>query len=686
MNERVGTVLLCLALTISGHSALAAPLSVEEIVTLKSVIAAKLSPDGQRIAYLLNVHRKPYVDDDGVPYRELHVTDLEGNARGYVMGEVGVREVLWSIDGSRLYYLAERDDDEHVSLYSIAIGGGESTQVYEHETDMTGLRLSPDGTQLAFRAVDAPPDENEALEDKGFKAVVYEESARFTDIWTLDLTADEPQAVAADLPGNASALEWAPDGQRYAVALAPTPLVDDSYVRRKIHIVEAASGRVLRELDHEGKLGAFAWSPDSRRIAFVGGEDMNDPLEGRIYVARADGEQVENLTPDYPGHVHDIAWRDDDTLLYRGSRGLWMELATIDVRDGMRTAPQLVEGQPIARDIDTRPGIARIAVIADTPTHPDEVYVWEPRGGYRRLTDSNPWLAERDLAVQEAVTYQARDGLELEGVLVRPLDERPGQRYPVVLAIHGGPESHYSHGWMSGYTFPAQAMAAQGFAFFYPNYRASTGRGVAFSKLDHGDPAGKEFDDIVDAKTYLVDIGLADPERVGISGGSYGGYATLWGATALTEHYAAGVAFVGISDLVSKIGTGDIPHEMHLVHLRFWPWENRQLAQERSPIYHAGKSRTPLLILGGDADTRVDPSQSLSIYRHIKLQTDTPVRLVRYPGEGHGNARTAARLDYALRMQRWMTHYLQGPGGEPPPFELDHAARLEEAHDQNDEE
>lgn len=677
--------LLCLCLALSSPWTFAAPLTIEEIVTLKSVLAAKLSPDGQRVAYVLNVHRKPYVDDDGAPHRELHVTDLQGNSRGYVTGEVGVREVLWSADGGRLYYLAERDDDEHVALYSIPVDGGESTRVYAHDTDMTGMRLSSDGTRLAFRAVDPAPEQAEALADKGFKAVVYEESARFTGVWTLDLTADDAEAVAAELPGSASALEWAPDGQRYAVALAPTPLVDDSYVRRKLHIVEAATGRVLRELDHEGKLGAFAWSPDSRRVAFIGAEDVNDPLEGRVYVATVDGEQVENLTPDYAGHVHDIAWRDDDTLLYRGSRGLWVELATIDARDGMRTPPRLVEGQPIAREIDARQGIERVALIADTPMHPSEVYVWEPRDGYRRLTDSNPWLAERDLAAQEAVTYQARDGLELEGVLIRPLDERGGERYPVVLAIHGGPESHYSHGWMSSYTFPAQAMAAEGFAFFYPNYRASTGRGVAFSKLDHGDPAGREFDDIVDAKAYLVDIGLADPDRVGISGGSYGGYATLWGATALTEHYAAGVAFVGISDLVGKIGTGDIPHEMHLVHLRFWPWEDWQLARERSPIYHAGKSRTPLLILGGDADTRVDPSQSLSIYRHIKLQTDTPVRLVRYPGEGHGNARTAARLDYALRMRRWMSHYLQGPGGEPPPYELDHGARLKVSSDEDEE-
>src|SRR5690606_18025353 len=254
-----------------------------------------------------------------------------------------------------------------------------------------------------------------------------------------------------------------------------------------------------------------------------------------------------------------------------------------------------------------------------------------------------------DLAVQEPIRYRARDGLELEGLLIRPLEERRGQRYPLVIVVHGGPESHFSQGWLSNYTFPAQALAAEGYAAFYPNYRASSGRGVEFSMLDHGDPAGREFDDLVDAKRHLVEIGLADAERVGITGGSYGGFATMWAATALSEHFAAGVAFVGLSDQTFSLGTSDIPNELYQVHTRRWPWDDWQFALERSPIYHAGNARTPLLILHGDQDPRVHPSQSLALYRHIRLRTGTPVRLVWYPGEGHGNRDTAAQLDYALR-------------------------------------
>ena len=679
------TLSIFLALILLGHAGTAPgqgePLTLEDIVTLKRVASAVLSPDGEHIAYVLNVPRTPYVDDNGSAYRELHITDLEGNSRGYITGEVNIGQIAWSDDGQTVYYLAERnDDDEFRALYGIPLAGGESQRLYSHDANIQSFSPSPDGRRLGFLGTDGYPSEREQLANLGFRAVVYGESRRSTRAWVLDLEAEEAEAVAADLPGSASDFRWAPDGERYLVGLAPTPSVDDSFMSRRFHIVDAQSGEVLNRFETEGKLGDVAWSPDSRQIAFVGAVDLSDPSPGQIFIAAADGEGVRELTPTYPGHVAELEWRDTQTLWYRGSRGLWNEIGVLSA-NGTSILSAQPEGDPIARSFDAVPGSETLAVIADTPEHPSEVYVWNEAEGYRRLTHSNPGLEGRPLAAQEPVTYTARDGLELEGVLVRPLESEPGERHPLILVVHGGPEAHYSHGWMSGYSAPAQTLTARGYALFYPNYRASTGRGVEFSKLDHYDPAGKQFDDIVDAKAHLVDIGLADPERVGITGGSYGGYATMWGSTALSEHFAAGVAFVGISNLVSKFVSGDIPRELYEVHTRFWPWDDWQLTLERSPIFHAGNSRTPLLILGGDSDTRVNPSQSLQLYQTLKLRTDTPVRLVIYPGEGHGNSRTAAQLDYAMRMTRWMDHYLMGPGGEAPPYELDHAGRLAEIND-----
>jgi dipeptidyl aminopeptidase/acylaminoacyl peptidase len=233
-----------------------------------------------------------------------------------------------------------------------------------------------------------------------------------------------------------------------------------------------------------------------------------------------------------------------------------------------------------------------------------------------------------------------------------------------------------SNGWVTTYSRPGQVAAARGFAVFYPNYRGSTGRGVDFSKLGQADAAGREFDDLVDGVDALIDRGLVAKDKVGITGGSYGGYASAWGATYYSHRFAASVMFVGISDDVSKIGTTDIPEEMFLVHHRKRLWDDWDYFLQRSPIRHVEKNRTPTLILHGKNDPRVHPSQSLELHRHLKTLNQAPVRLVLYPGEGHGNRRAASRLDYNLRMLRWMEHYLQGPAGEPPAWKIDYAKQI----------
>jgi dipeptidyl aminopeptidase/acylaminoacyl peptidase len=307
-----------------------------------------------------------------------------------------------------------------------------------------------------------------------------------------------------------------------------------------------------------------------------------------------------------------------------------------------------------------------MAMIADSPQHPGEAYLLSAGASApKRLTDSNPWLAEKKLGRQEMVTYKARDGLEIQGILIRPLNEVAGKKYPLITVVHGGPESHYNNGWLTFYSGPGQMGAAEGYMVFYPNYRGGTGRGVEFAMTSQGDLAGKEFDDIVDGVDYLIERGLVDKDKVGVTGGSYGGYATGWMATRYTDRFAAGVMFVGISDNISKWGTSDIPEEMYLVHSRKRIWEDYEWFLKRSPIYYADQAKTPLLIMAGAEDTRVDPGQSMELYRHIKTRTDTPVRLVLYPGEGHGNRNATARLDYSNRLMSWFGKYLKGEENRP---------------------
>ena len=682
MNRLVRTTcrsacLLLIAMLTLGQPAHAQStgLSLEEIIDLKRVAGAYMSPAGDKIAYLLSVPRELYKEDDGRPHRELHVVDLDGVSRPYVTGKFEITAVAWSVDGESVFFVAARDAEAKFnSLYEISLSGGEAVERFTHVNSIGNIYPSPDGETIAFLASDAPPTKQEELALKGFKAVVYEESVPVTKTWMLDL--DSEEAVVQDLPGSASAFAWAPDGSRYAVSLAPTPLIDDSYTSRDVYFVNAANGKVQGKAGSVGKLGRFEFSPDGERLAYIGSVDINDPQEGRLYVTSTEGGERQDLVPEYPGHISDFAWQDDNRLRWLGGRGVWTQLSTASVSE-TNDAGEAPTAGPILRTIDTRPGLSVSAAVADSPQHPPEVYLLRDGAEPQRLTFSNPLLNERKLGRQEAITYKARDGVELEAVLIHPFNKKRGGN-PLIVFVHGGPEAHQSNGWMSNYSQPAHTLAAEGYAIVYPNYRGSTGRGVQFSKMGQNDYAEEEFNDLVDVKTHLVEQGLADPDRVGISGGSYGGYASMWSASALSEEYAAAVAFVGISNQLSKFGTGDIPYEMYNVHSRAWPWEDWMWMLKRSPIYHADKTKTPMLIMHGDQDPRVHPSQSLEMYRHIKLRTDTPVRLVFYPGEGHGNRNTAATYDYSLRFKRWMDHYLKGPGGEAPPYEIDHAANLAE--------
>ncbi|MFP6686178.1 MAG: S9 family peptidase, partial [Polyangiaceae bacterium] len=398
------------------------------------------------------------------------------------------------------------------------------------------------------------------------------------------------------------------------------------------------------------------------------------PLDGGL---ERGGPLKAVLPLDAKEHVRGFGWLDGETLAFLSDREMQTVVGTVKA-DGSNAKVLVGPKSPVGWQLSVSRASGTAALLADTPSFPAEVFSLslKANGEAKRLTTHNEWLAEITLGKQESVTYKARDGLAIGGVLVHPVNAEEGERVPLVLVVHGGPESHVKNGWVTNYSRPGQTGAARGWAVFYPNYRGSTGRGVEFSKKGQSDYAGGEFNDLVDAITHFDNSGLIDKTKVGITGGSYGGFASAWAATKLTEHFAASVMFVGISDHISKAGTTDIPNEMYMVHARRWPWKHWDWFRERSPIHYIEQARTPILIMHGENDTRVHPSQSMELYRYIKLIGKTPTRLVLYPGEGHGNRKAAARLDYSLRQLRWLEHYLVGAGGDPPAHAVDHAAAM----------
>ena len=671
----LGLALLILAAgQVSAGEGLFAP---RHVAKLRSVGSAAISPDGKQVAYTLAVQRDPLEEENGPAWVELHVVDAAGKSRPFVSGKVNVADIEWTPDGRAVAFVAKRGGDEHAALYVIPVDGGEARRVVAFDADLDAVAFSRDGKRVAFLAAEPPAKEQQEYRDKGFNQEIYEEDWRPVKVWTAAADGSgKPAAIA--LPGSASRVRWSPSGRQLAVVLAPTPLVDDGYMFKRVYVVDADTGKVIERIENPGKLGQVSWSPDGKHLAMISGVDINDPAEGRLMVAAVPGDgQLGDLMPQYEAHVSSFAWKDDQTLLWVADQGTATSIGTADL-DGRKhviidAAGPVLDGLSLSQDGRTA------AMVGHSPAHPPEVFLLagketEPR----QLTESNPWLAQMRFAKQEVVRWKARDGLELEGILVYPLNHQQGRRYPLIMAVHGGPESHVPNGWVTSYSRPGQVGAARGFAVFYPNYRGSTGRSVEFSKMGQADAAGKEFDDVVDAVDHLVATGLVDKSKVGITGGSYGGYASAWGATYYSDRYAASVMFVGISDNVSKLGTTDIPEEMYLVHHRKRLWDDWDYFLKRSPIHYVQRNRTPTLILHGKSDPRVHPSQSLELYRHLKTLGQAPVRLVWYPGEGHGNRRAAARFDYNVRMLRWMEHYLQGLGGAPPDPAVDYDAEFAE--------
>lgn len=659
-------------------------ITVEDIPKIKSVIQTAISPDGEQVAFTRSLPRELYVDKNGYNYSELYVVDDEGVERPFITGKVNIKSISWSADGQDIYFLAKLGEDKHTALYHIPVDGGQAQQVFALKgRSISSYELSPTGKQVAILAMPSKDKSEKELKKLGFMAEVYEQGLKNKQLHLIDLAkADKPlDPEAIDIDGYVSDMNYADDGSKLLVKTQPTALIDDKYMKSQWHLFDVQSKAVTLSFKTEGKLGDAELSHDGRYVAILGAEDKHDPATGRLYLADTQSGEIKEWLPDFMGHIADIEWANtENTLNFIAAVSPETFVGQIEVGDeGYDTL--IEQGEFIASRLSVSDSDKTIALRANTAKHPNEVFMI--RGDEAtRLSDSNPWLNDKRFAKQQALSFEARDGVEIGGVLVYPLDYQEGQRYPLIMAVHGGPESHDKNGWVTSYSDPGQMGAARGYAVFYPNYRGSTGKGVAYSKLGQNDYAGKEFDDLVDMKQYLVKMGLVDSDRVGITGGSYGGYASAWGATKLTEHFAASVMFVGVTNQLSKFGTTDISNEMYLVHARSYPWEKWQWYLERSPIYWAGQSKTPLLIMHGKDDPRVHPAQSMELYRYMKVQ-GKDVRLVYYPGEGHGNRRVAAQYDYSLRLMRWMDNYLMEGNKDMPDYKIDHASKLKAVKDAN---
>jgi dipeptidyl aminopeptidase/acylaminoacyl peptidase len=641
-----------------------------DLLRLKYVVETSLSPDGNFIAYTLHVPRQ-LTDIPGNNYRYLFLYDLANEKSVGLLGDkVFVSSIDWMPDSKSITFRAKLNDDKYIQVYQLKIDSGEPVSITNSVHSVLQYQFIKNGKQLAFVSTSPVSEEKLNLLENGFDAEIYEEEYLDRNLYLINLESRnmEPRQLTENV--SVYDFQWSPDGKQIAAFIADKNLVDYSYMYKKVYLIDAITGKRSLHLENRGKITQMMWSPEGKHIAFIAASGINDAVTGSLFITEVPNtkkfEELKNYADGLELSIRNVEWKDANTVIFRSEEGVDISLSEQGIDDAERKL--LIDpGQIVFKNFDVIDDF--ISLAGSNSKHPSELYgftIIDKK--LAKLTNVNPWLRELNLAKQEKIIYNARDGLEIQGVLFNPLNYEDGKKYPLIVHIHGGPEHSTSNGWQTAYNRWGQIAAANGFFVFMPNYRASSSRGVDFTMKGFGDLAGGEFNDVIDGIDYLIAEGLVDKEKVGIGGGSYGGYFSAWAATRFTDRFAAAVVFVGISDQVSKRLTTDIPYEDYFVHWGIWTHENEDLVWERSPTRYVKDSKTPTLVLGGKEDTRVHHSQSLELYRGLKVHGDAPVRLVRYPGEGHGNRKNTSRLDYNLRTMRWFEYYLQSdePKNEMP--------------------
>lgn len=649
---------LGMTLPVSAQNVLTAP----DLLGLKTVGSPQLSPDGSEIIYSVSSPRGPNEPAGGSKSEYFRMSVAQQSSRPLFEENVKGGSPQYSPDGKHIGFLYAEEGKAR-QVWAMPAGGGEMFRLTNEEGGVSSYRWLPENRGIGYISKDAASEKEKELMKRGYGFIYYEENLKNSHLHVARYNDNWEQAWVWQLTeeGHTWDFEFNKQGNMVAASISPKNLIDHRYMFRKIYLIDLASGDLKQISENQGKLGNYAFSPDGDHLAYAAALNINDSQVSQAFVVNLQTGVVRNYTPEkYRGHVNHVDWKDSNTLLYTAGEGVYPKLYSVNLDDAKRELLLDAEESGLIFNTPRYTGDFKNFVFsASTPNDPGNLYHWNGKKEIVKLTDVNPDLAEKSLGKQELIQYMARDGAEIEGLMIHPVDYDKSKNYPLIVYVHGGPESHHSNGWLSRYSTPAQVMAGKGYLVLYLNYRASTGYGVDFAMEGFMDPAGTEFDDIADAIEWAVKEKGADPDRVGMAGGSYGGYASGWFATYYTKYVKAVCMFVGISNNISKRGTTDIAYEELYVHSGKNLEEQWQLSLERSPVYWAHQSKTATLIYGGAADTRVHPSQSFELYRRMKMNDHPAVRLVQYPGEGHGNRNQVGQIDVLYRQMEWLDWYVK---------------------------
>jgi dipeptidyl aminopeptidase/acylaminoacyl peptidase len=605
----------------------------DDIVKLMTVADPRISPDGKEILFMVSRTRAAGEPDRSV----IWIIPADGTAppRPFILGDGMDASPRWSPDGRTVAFISSRDDPtvdgplnraRSRRLWAIPAAGGEATPLTSVPGDVSRFAWSPDGRKIAFLVPDPETDQEKSDRLARKDWVEVDGSFKPARLWIFDLDSrTSRKSSPPDL--HVCGLEWSPDGRRMALRVAPTPGINDFFYHSRIVLFDPESGTLGGEITTFAS-GDPKWSPDGSRIAYsVIGEDG---ITSTPFVRNLRSGLAAPLAPDDRALVGEMEWSADSTaLIAQVFEGTHFELARVDARDASRATlvVSAAQGAQFSVSGDGR----RIAFVANTPDHPDEVWVLEGKKA-RRLTDVNGQVMDWALgSVRELVWKNSNDGKKIYGVLVTPPGFKEGAPVKTVVQIHGGPEWAWWSGWLGSWHEWAQLLASHGYAVFLPNPRGSDGQGSAFARAVVGDWGGGDYRDIMDGVDALVKAGIADPDRLAIGGWSYGGFMSLWAITH-TDRFKAAVVGAGVTDLVSLARITDTP-DFPLGYYGDVP-SHLALYDAHSPIRMLERVGVPVLVLHGEADTRVPISQGEALYVGLRM-LGKPVRMVRYPREPH---------------------------------------------------
>jgi len=624
------------------------------------VSSPRISPDGTRVAYLVAENSTEKDKDTWKSVTHLWVVPVVGPstaARQFTRGEKSVSNLAWSPDGKLLAFTMDAGDEKDAKpqVWFIYADGGEPWQVTRHKSGVRGFEYSPDGKTLLLTATVAPSEEEEKRGKQKDDAAAVDHDFKMAQLWTWNIaTSEEKQISKGDF--TVSEARWSPDGARVTFTTNPTPLLDQTSMQTA-WVMDVASGTPKKVADSgaaEWTHGA-RWSPDGKSIAFLGTSGMLI-YKQNLFVVGADGGSAKKLSGSFEFNSGEPNWSKDGKTIYFNT----------DDHESMRVFAAEVSSGTV-RAMTKEGSVVNIAGIGDDgktavgtwsdPTHPEDVYRSDLSfGTLEKITNQNAWLGDYALAATEVVKWKSsKDGLEIDGIVTKPVDWDGMKKVPFLLNPHGGPTGAS----LLNFNPTEQIMAANGYMVLEPNFRGSSGRGEKFATANQNDWGGGDYKDDMSGLQAIVDKGWADPERLGAFGWSYGGYMTMWIDTQ-TDKFKAISPGAGLPNLISMYAQTDIHKYLTEFEGMKTPSENYQEYWDHSPMKFINNVKTPTMILHGQADTRVPIPQSEEFYRAL-TDRHVPVEYVTYPRENHGFVEPRHIQDRWQRYLVFFGKYLNNP-------------------------